>query len=123
MNKRENKGITLIALVIAIIVLLIPAGISTATLLEDDGLLNKANEAENKALEAEAEEIVKLAIAVSYDKTGSMNADEVEKKLNKEGGFTGSIPGTIRFKGYEFEIKEDGIITNLGEEEPFNEEE
>ena len=123
MNKRENKGITLIALVITIIVLLILAGISIATLLGGDGLLNKANEAKNKTSEAEAEEIVKLAIAGSYDKTGSMNTDEVEKKLNKEGGFTGSIPGTIKFKGYEFEIEEDGTITNLGEEESFNAEE
>ena len=61
MNKRENKGISLIALVITIIVLLILAGISIATLLGDDGLLNKANEAKNKTSEAEAEEWDKTA--------------------------------------------------------------
>jgi len=42
---RENKrGITLIALVITIIILLILAGIGVATLTAENGLLNKTNE-------------------------------------------------------------------------------
>lgn len=40
--KRLEKGITLIALVITIIVLLILAGVSIATLFGDEGILNKA---------------------------------------------------------------------------------
>ena len=44
LNRKEcrNKGITLIALVITIIVLLILAGISIAMLTGDNGILNKA---------------------------------------------------------------------------------
>ena len=41
----RDKGITLIALVITIIVLLILAAVSIATLTGDNGLLNKAQEA------------------------------------------------------------------------------
>ena len=44
MNKERNKGITLIALVITIIVLLILAGVTIATLTGDNGLLTKAGE-------------------------------------------------------------------------------
>ena len=42
----KQKGITLIALVITIIVLLILAGISIATLTGENGLLSKAKKAE-----------------------------------------------------------------------------
>ncbi len=46
MNKIKNtKGITLISLVITIIILLILAGVSIATLTGDNGLLNKAKNA------------------------------------------------------------------------------
>ena len=42
--KKENKGITLIALIITIIVLLILAGITISTLTGENGLITKANE-------------------------------------------------------------------------------
>ena len=50
----SNKGITLIALVITIIVLLILAGVSIAMLTGQNGILTQANEASNKTKEAEA---------------------------------------------------------------------
>ena len=42
---RNSKGITLIALVITIIVLLILAGVSIAMLTGDNGILTQANSA------------------------------------------------------------------------------
>ena len=42
--KENNRGVTLIALVITIIVLLILAGISIASLSGDNGVLNRASE-------------------------------------------------------------------------------
>lgn len=44
---RQQKGITLVALVITIIILLILAGISIAT-LSNSGLFDRAREAESK---------------------------------------------------------------------------
>ena len=64
MNKLKNKkGITLIALVITIIVLLILAGVSIAMLTGDNGILTKASGAKEKSAEAEAIEKGKLLIA------------------------------------------------------------
>ena len=60
--KKEN-GITLIALVITIIVLLILAGVSIAMLTGDNGILTKSNEAKTASTEGEKLEAVKLAIA------------------------------------------------------------
>lgn len=47
-NTRTNKGITLIALVITIIVLLILAAVSIATLTGENGVLTKADIARKK---------------------------------------------------------------------------
>ena len=57
---RRNKGITLIALVVTIIVLLILAGISIVMLTGQNGILNRAAEAKEKTGVAQEEENEKL---------------------------------------------------------------
>ena len=57
---RRNKGITLIALVVTIIVLLILAGISIVMLTGQNGILNRAVEAKEKTEVAQEEENEKL---------------------------------------------------------------
>ena len=51
---KADKGITLVALIITIIVLLILAGVSISMVLGDNGLINKAQKSvdtyENKAV-------------------------------------------------------------------------
>ena len=58
-KKETNKGITLIALVITIIVLLILAAVSIATLTGENGILKKADTAKNQTTEAEEKEKIK----------------------------------------------------------------
>ena len=58
--KRRNKGITLIALVITIVVLLILAGIAITTLAGDNGIVNKASTASEETKKKEYEEILKI---------------------------------------------------------------
>lgn len=78
---RNQKGITLIALVITIIVLLILAGVSIAMLTGNNGILTKANNATEATGQAEAEEAVKLALATilanKNDPTYSGSVNEV----------------------------------------------
>ena len=64
-NKRDLKerGITLIALVVTIVVLLILAGVSINALFSDNGIIDRAKDAQNKMDEAtqkDLEEINKL---------------------------------------------------------------
>ena len=61
-NKRNARGITLIALVITIIVLLILAGVTIAALSGDNGILKRATQAKTKTGKENAEEQIKLAI-------------------------------------------------------------
>ena len=56
MKTKEMKGITLVALVITIVVLLILAGVSINTVLGDDGIIQKAKEAAEATKRASAEE-------------------------------------------------------------------
>ena len=49
---KKNKGITLVALVVTIVVLLILAGVSINLVLGDNGIITKAKEAETKSAEA-----------------------------------------------------------------------
>lgn len=64
---KEKKGITLIALVITIIILLILAGISISMLTGNNGILNKAIEASESTEIAsikERAEFVKLELEI-----------------------------------------------------------
>ena len=60
---RNQRGITLIALVITIIVLLILAGVSIAMLTGQNGILTRADQAGTTTNEKSNSEIVKLAIS------------------------------------------------------------
>ena len=62
-QKKQEKGITLIALVITIIVLLILAGVSIAMLAGDNGILNQAS----KSTIQNAHATVKEALLVEYN--------------------------------------------------------
>ena len=63
---KNNKGITLIALVITIIVLLILAGISIAMLTGNNGLLTKANDAKSETSKAEVIERINMELNAAY---------------------------------------------------------
>ena len=59
---KNQKGVTLIALVITIIVLLILAGVSIAMLTGDNGILTQAKSAKISQIEGQVREEVKLAV-------------------------------------------------------------
>ena len=59
---REQKGITLVALVITIIVLLILAGVTIAALSGPNGILTNATQATKDTAISEAKEAVTMAI-------------------------------------------------------------
>ena len=80
MNFKERKGITLIALVITIIVLLILAGVSIITLTGNNGILTKAENAKEQTIIGEEKEQVKLAYTTV--RTRKQRTD-ISKKINK----------------------------------------
>ena len=78
---KNQKGITLIALVITIIVLLILAGVSIAMLTGENGILTKASGAKTTSTKAEIEESIKLAVAEILANKYDPTYTETEKTL------------------------------------------
>ena len=83
---KSNFGITLIALIITIIVLLILAGVTINMLIGDNGILNKATIASEKTKIENAKEIIKTAVLENeiYRKTGDAENTKEEKELQEE---------------------------------------
>ena len=84
-NLKEMKGVTLIALVITIIVLLILAGVSIAMLTGDNGLLTKAENAKVQTEIAEIKERVKTDILGEQagNKTANISKSQLKTILDK----------------------------------------
>ena len=80
---KDNKGVTLIALVITIIVLLILAGITIAMLTGENGLITKSQKAASDTLVAEAKEGATAAVAAAY-------ADYLDAKYTSNTGAVGT---------------------------------
>ena len=84
-SEKMPKGITLIALVITIIVLLILAGVSIATLTGENGILTKANEAKDKTQIADVKEQVQMDILAEQMKAdgGDLSEETLGSILGK----------------------------------------
>ena len=80
----NQKGITLVALVITIIILLILAGISILS-LTDNGLFEKTEEAKEKSEISNEKEIIKLSVmqAMGESENGNIEKENLEKALTK----------------------------------------
>ena len=123
MKKFKNtNGITLIALVITIVVLLILAGVSISMLTGDNGILTKASEAKEKTQKAQAEEEVRLAVLASIGTNGKINPGDLKDNLNKIKGIETITEDieieegdyTVKVNGYKFTIKKDGDVQFAG---------
>ena len=112
-GKRE-KGITLIALVITIIVLLILAGVTIATLTGDNGILTKAGDAKTQTEQAKEDENLKIAIAGSYGTDGKLNLKDLKDNLeNQKIPYTDSdkFPLEVTVNGEKKKIDANGNVT------------
>ena len=78
----NNKGITLIALVITIIVLLILAGVSIAMLTGQNGVLTRATEADTETEKAEVAERVNMELNAQY--TNALAGKDFDAKTTIE---------------------------------------
>lgn len=83
--QKNKKGITLIALIITIIVLLILAGVTIATLTGDNGILNQANKAKEKTELAGLKEQIELEILALNMQQKDFTSSEVIDKLVERG--------------------------------------
>lgn len=114
---KSKKGITLIALIITIIVLLLLAGISISMLSGQDGILNKATTAKTKSKESEILEKVNLSVLSAVTKAeGRINEEIILEELKGEFGENSEIvkeyeeSKTITIGDNKYEISSNGSV-------------
>ena len=114
---KKQKGITLIALVITIIVLLILAAVTISALSGDNGILKRATEAKQKTRRADALEKIRLAVmTATTNGVGEANPDDLKAELEKAGATvktTGELPWEVTLDGYMFRINENLSIDEI----------
>ena len=114
---KSRNGITLIALVITIIVLLILAGVSISMLSGDNSILTKAAEAKEKTEKATEYEQIKLAVIGSFDEALRLKVDNVKQSVRNQVENVEKIEGesfplkVTTKKGNVYYIEENGEIT------------
>ena len=103
MVTKENKGITLIALIMTIIILLILAGITIGALTGENGIINNSKTAREETEIANEKEILEKATveAMGKNKYGNIEESELQNALNKE---TGDGKTEAVNTGEEFEV-------------------
>ena len=115
-NNKKEKGITLIALVITIIVLLILAGVSIAMLTGQNGILTQAQKAKTTTENKNAEEKVKIAVmaARSQSDTAALDANKLKEEIENQGGTAETtvigFPVTATIDGKSFTIDASGNV-------------
>ena len=120
----RNKGITLIALVITIIVLLILAAVSIATLTGENGILTRANESKTETEIGEEEEAIRLAYnGVMADNLGDgVTAKQLQDELQGNGynnaTATGENPIVVTFGAPSNRVYEIDASGNIAEAKP-----
>ena len=110
----RERGITLIALVVTIVVLLILAGISIRMVLGSDGIIAKTKESRAETRIAQIDEQVNLAIGDAYTEgLGSITDSGLKSALNNHlGEGTYDISGD-ETTGWQVTVKETGKTYNI----------
>ena len=122
MKRTKQNGITLIALVITIIVLLILAAVSIATLTGENGILTRANDAKEQTEIADEKEAIQLAYAGAVAEkrgTGDVTASDLNREFGTnertDANASGENPITVTFdSGRSYTVDSNGNIIEKG---------
>lgn len=102
-KKKDTNGITLIALVITIIVILILAGISIGAITGNNSIINQAIKSKDETEIAEEKELLDkcVAYAIEKNKYGALNLEDLEGELQTYTKGGAIIDGTESIEAYE----------------------
>lgn len=85
---KQNKAITLVALVVTIVVLLILAGVTLKLVLDNNGIIQKSKEARSETIVADEKSKVEMAyLSAALKKLGdTVTAEELQEELDSSVG-------------------------------------
>lgn len=102
---KKDKGITLVALVVTVIILLIIASITIGTLTNKKGLINEANENSYSAQKESIIEKIEADLYAEKVKTGTTPDKSKLREISRK-------YGTVNKDGEVIEIYDDGEKVN-----------
>ena len=115
---KGTKGITLIALVLTIIVLLILAGVTIATLTGENGILSQAQVSKDSTERAEEKERIQLEVLGSYETDGILSISNLKSNIlaHIEGAThdnANNFPLTVTYTttGHAYKVESDGTVS------------
>ena len=118
MNKLKNKkGITLIALVVTVVVLIILAGVSINAVLGDNGIIKKANQAASVTKEAEVKEAINRTILEFYLTNDYETLEDFLKAKAEDGSIdsvTKNADGTLTVKKGNYSVTVENKTNSSG---------
>ena len=103
----NKKGITLIALVVTVVVLIILAGVSINAVLGDNGIIKKANQAASVTKEEEVKEAINRTILEFYLTNDYETLEDFLKAKAEDGSIdsvTKNADGTLTVKKGEYSV-------------------
>ena len=113
----NKKGITLIALVVTVVVLIILAGVSINAVLGDNGIIKKANQAASVTKEAEVKEAINRTILEFYLTNDYETLEDFLKAKVTEGkidSVTKNADGTLTVKKGEYSVTVENKTNSSG---------
>ena len=113
----NKKGITLIALVVTVVVLIILAGVSINAVLGDNGIIKKANQAASVTKEAEVKEAINRTILEFYLTNDYETLEDFLKVKAKDGSIdsvTKNADGTLTVKKGDYSVTVENKTNSSG---------
>ena len=111
MKLRNSKGITMIALVVTVVVILILAGISINAIVGDNGIIKRAKEENNNALVKKVQDEIKRTVT-EYDIANKGETLEEYLKNN----IPGKVDEVTRIDDKTLAVKKDGVTVEVESE-------
>ena len=113
----NKKGITLIALVVTVVVLIILAGVSINAVLGNNGIIKKANQAASVTKEAEVKEAINRTILEFYLTNDYETLEDFLKAKAEDGSIdsvTKNTDGTLTVKKGEYSVTVENKTNSSG---------
>ena len=113
----NKKGITLIALVVTVVVLIILAGVSINAVLGNNGIIKKANQAASVTKEAEVKEAINRTILEFYLTDDYETLEDFLKAKAEDGSIdsvTKNADGTLTVKKGEYSVTVENKTNSSG---------
>ncbi|MBO6233104.1 MAG: hypothetical protein J6N78_03495 [Clostridia bacterium] len=125
---KENKGVTLMTLIITIIVLLILTGVTIINIGGNEDTLRKAKAARDLNDSSNELEDIRIAVIHAEEKSfdGTVNADNLKIALNgvvsqeEINKITGNGPWIVNKNGRDYKIEDDGTVKKFVKEDELN---